>query len=114
MTKEELSGLLHASCDAVNEGITSKKNENTYPRVLYWSYVWEDSLASGDAYQELHTYQVSMFATVPPEANANLIKLRTLLRKKGVHPTIYHEYNEEDHVWHSYMSVQVDCGVIEE
>ena len=45
MTKEELSQLLHNACDTVNEGITSKKNENVYPRILYWSYIWEDSMA---------------------------------------------------------------------
>lgn len=114
MTKEELSQLLHNACDTVNEGIASKKNENVYPRILYWSYIWEDSMASGDAYQELHTYQVSMFATEPPGINQCLLKLRDLLRHEGLHPAIYHEYNEEDHVWHSYMSVEVDCGVVEE
>lgn len=114
MTKEELSKILHQACDTVNEGITSKKNENVFPRILYWSYIWNDELASGETYQEIYTFQVSIFALVPPEQNKELLILRKLLRKAGIHPTIYHEYNEEESVWHSYMSIQIDCGEIEE
>ncbi len=113
MTKEELSTLLHGVCKTVNEGITSQKNENVYPRIVYWDYVWEDVLASGETYEDLNTYQISVFALVPPQENESLLNLRKQLRTAGEHPRIYHEYNDSDGVWHSYMSLQVDCGVAE-
>lgn len=112
MTKEELSALLHSVCGAVNEGIASKKNENVYPRIIYWDYVWEDVLASGETYEDLNTYQISVFSLDAPQKNETLLNLRKELREAGEHPTIYHEYNDSDKVWHSYMSLQVVCGEV--
>lgn len=105
MTKNEMVEILKASCDTVNEGITSTKNMNTYPRIVYWDYVWEDEMASGEEYEELETYQVSFYSRTP--RHENLLRLRQLLREAGCHPTIYHEYVEEDKVWHSYFSLEV-------
>lgn len=114
MTKEELSKILHASCKAVNEGISSDKNKDTFPRIVYWDYIWEDILASGETYEEMNTFQVSVFAQVPPSENIALLKLRQNLRLDGIHPKIYHEYNDEKRVWHSYMAVEVERGLVEE
>lgn len=105
MTKAELVEILKESCNTVNEGITSNKNENTYPRAVYWDYVWEDVLASGEEYAEVETYQVSFYSLTP--RHPELLALRDNFRKAGIHPTIYHEYNEEKKVWHSYFAVEV-------
>jgi hypothetical protein len=105
MTKEELSELLHSLNIAVNEGVTSEKNENAYPRVLYWDYIWEDKLSSGECYEEWTTYQISFYSKTP--RHSKLIELRNRLRDWGIHPTFYHEYVEEDKVWHSYFAIEV-------
>jgi hypothetical protein len=105
MTKEELSKILHEACETVSEGVTPEKDVNTYPRIVYWDYVWDDTVASGKDYQEIDTYQVSFYARTP--RHPDLIRLRQLLREVGVYLTIYHEYNEEDKVWHSYFAVEV-------
>jgi hypothetical protein len=41
---------------AVNEGISSDKNVNIYPRIKYWCYIWDNIVASDDTYAELDTY----------------------------------------------------------
>ena len=74
MKKQELSDLLHSLQIPVNEGIASQENTNKYPRVVYWDYIWEDILASGEEYENVETY---------------------------------HEYVQEDKVFHSYFSVEV-------
>ena len=50
MKKSELSELLHALNIPVNEGISSKENMNQYPRVIYWPYIEQDDMASGEGY----------------------------------------------------------------
>lgn len=105
MTKTEMTEILHKSCKTVNEGITSSKNKDVYPRIVYWDYAWEDVVASGEEYSELETYQISFYSRTP--RHENLIDLRKNLREVGCHPTIYHEYVEEDKVWHSYFSLEV-------
>lgn len=105
MTKKELSDLLHSLQIPVNEGIASQENTNKYPRVVYWDYIWEDILASGEEYENVETYQISFYSRTP--RNEKLMELREKLRKVGLHPTIYHEYVQEDKVFHSYFSVEV-------
>ena len=48
MRKEELSNILHSLDIPVNEGITSDGNINAYPRIVYWDYIWQDAVASGE------------------------------------------------------------------
>ena len=65
MTKQELSSLLKSLEVPVNEGITSDKNTNEYPRIVFWPYLEEDEMASGNEYQNVVTYQISFFARTP-------------------------------------------------
>lgn len=116
LSKAELSELLHGLDIAVNEGKTSDENRNTYPRIIYWPYVETDMVASGEAYSNLSTYQISFFARTPQHEKYKL--LRKMLRKKGLHPTFYHEYLENDPVfgkaWHTYFSIDVLEEIIDE
>lgn len=116
LSKAELSELLHGLDIAVNEGKTSDENRNTYPRIIYWPYVESDMVASGEAYSNLSTYQISFFARTPQHEKYKL--LRKVLRKKGLHPTFYHEYLENDPVfgkaWHTYFSIDVLEEIIDE
>lgn len=109
ISKEDLSGLLHSLKIPVNEGITSKENENYYPRILYWPYTEKDIVASGEGYKNMVTYQVSFFSRTP--RHNKFKELRSMLRKKGMHPQFSHEYVEKDPIfsktWHTYFSIDV-------
>ncbi|WP_281671889.1 hypothetical protein [[Clostridium] scindens] len=105
MRKEELSNILHSLNIPVNEGVTSDRNINTYPRIVYWDYIWQDAVASGGEYVDQETYQISFYSKTP--RNEKLICLREKLRDIGLHPTIYHEYIPEDKVFHSYFALEV-------
>lgn len=109
LTKKELSELLHNLNIPVDEGKVSDENEGKYPRILYWSYLEEDCMASGEAYKNLSTYQISFFARIPQHPKYK--QLRTMLRRKGIHPKFSHEYIEKDPIfektWHTYFSLEV-------
>ena len=109
MTKKELSELLHKVGIPVNEGIASEENTNKYPRILYWPYVEQDEMASGGAYNNIVTYQVSFYAREPQHEKYK--QLRQALREAGMHPVFYHEYVENDPVfsktWHTYFALDV-------
>ena len=110
MKKSELSELLHSLEIPVNEGITSKENLNKYPRIIYWMYIEQDKMASGEGYTNLQTYQVSFFSKIP--GHEKMKEFRGVLREKGLHPVFYHEYVENDPIfsntWHTYFSLEVD------
>lgn len=109
MDKKELSELLHGLDIPVNEGITSKENMNQFPRVLYWPYAEQDEVASGGGYQNIVTYQISIFARTPQCEKYK--ELRQKLREKGFHPIFNHEYVEKDpyfaRTWHTYFELDV-------
>lgn len=109
MSKEELSELLHGLGIAVNEGITSDANINKYPRIVYWPFVEQDEMASGEGYVNNVTYQVSFYARTPQHEKYK--ELREKLREMGLHPTFYHEYVENDPLfaktWHTYFALDV-------
>lgn len=109
MSKEELSELLHSLEIPVNEGITSEMNMNKCPRIVYWPFVERDEMASGEEYQNIVTYQISFYARIPQHKKYR--ELRDSLRKRGLHPTFYHEYVEKDPVfaktWHTYFALDV-------
>ena len=107
MTRDEMIAMLKECCDSVHEGITPTKMQNTYPRIVYWDYVWEANASSGTAYTYMNTYQISVFSTKPPRQNSVILALRERLYAKGIFPMINHEYNEEDHVWHSYLAMEI-------
>lgn len=110
MKKSEVSKLLHSLEIPVNEGITSKENMNKSPRIVYWVYIEQDKMASGNEYTNLQTIQISFFAMTP--GHEKMKELRRILREKGLHPVFYHEYIENDPVfsktWHTYFSLEVD------
>ena len=105
MTKRELSDILKSVGVPVNEGVTSPVNFKSLPRMVYWAYLWDDRIASGQNYDSVNTYQISFYSRTP--RNEKLMELREKLREVGLHPTIYHEYVQEDKVFHSYFSVEV-------
>lgn len=109
MTKTELSEVLHEVGVPVHEGITSKSDTNKYPRILYWPFVEQKKLASGGAYYNEVTYQISLFARTPQCEEFK--KMRKLLEEKGIYPVFEHEYIEKDSVfsktWHTRCAVDV-------
>lgn len=105
LTKSELSEILHACCPVVNEGENALLTQNHYPGIVYWEYVWSPISASGGCYQTTVTYQVSILARKP--RSSVLLKLRTMLAKRGIMSTWYHEYDQERKVFHSYCSIDV-------
>jgi hypothetical protein len=105
MTKSELVELLESLHIACNEGQSTKKNTDIYPRIVFWDYAWEDVMASGGDYATVETYQISFFAREP--RHPKLLELREALRKEGMHPMISHEYVQTDKVFHSFMAVEV-------
>lgn len=107
MRRDEMIAMLKECCDAVYEGITPTRSQNVYPRIVYWDFVWDANTASGAAYSYLNTYQISVFSTKPPRQNPVVLALRDGLYDKGVFPSINHEYNEEEHVWHSYLALEI-------
>ena len=80
-------------------------NFKSLPRMVYWAYLWEDRIASGQNYDAVNTYQISFYSDVP--SDKKLLELRDILRKKGLHPAISHEYVDTDRVWHSYFALEV-------
>lgn len=105
MTKTELSELLH-DCDvAVNEWESSDENKKKSERIVYWPYIEEDVMASGDDYEERHTYQISIFSHGPNPLCFS--KLKQALRNEGLHPRFYREYNREEGIYHIYCALEV-------
>lgn len=108
LTKSELSELLHELNIPIDEGVASEDSRGKYPRIVYWPYAEEDVMASGEAKQNLVTYQISFFARTPQHNKFR--ELRKLLRKKGIHPMFSHEYVENDPIfsktWHTYFSIE--------
>lgn len=109
MTKLELVDILKSLNVALDEGDVSSKNVGVYPRIQFFDYVWEDIMASGSNYSEVETYQVSFFSLIP--RHEKLLELRNNLRKKGIHPSIYHEYTLDQNqrkCVHSYFKIEVN------
>ena len=108
MTKKEFSELLHSLDATVNEGV-SNEDKSKETRIVYWIIAEEDINASGEGYENLQTYQVSLF-NQRPRCDVYL-ELRQKLREKGIHPQFNHEYVENDPVfsknWHTYFSMDV-------
>ena len=102
MTKEQLVELIESV------GITARENElylddaKTFPKIAYWEYIIEDVMASGDDYETVVTYQVSLASRTarPPE----LLSLKRAFNAAGYHPVIYHETLNATNgpAWHHY------------
>lgn len=107
ITKTELSELLHGIAGLnVGEGETFLDQKGNFPRCAYFEIAWEDDMASGDAYYETVTYQISFEARGPRDPA--LLALKAALNAEGLHPSIYHERvasKDAPAYWHSYMSI---------
>ena len=110
MTKTELSDLLHECCDTVSDSITDMEKQNRYPRIVYWSYIWDYVMASGGGQEDVRTYQVSIWGKVPPEENPVVTAVREKLRAAGIFSSIRHEYVTDDAAFHSFFSIEVLNG----
>ena len=61
ITKTELSIILHGIFGAsVGEGEDFLDKAGTFPKCAYFEISWTDDMASGDSYEELVTYQISV------------------------------------------------------
>lgn len=105
ISKEQLIEILKSVDIAVNEGVSSVTNSNTYPRLVFWDFDWEDLVASGEMYESIDTYQVSFFSKKPRDPK--LLELRKVLRENKLFPRIQHEYVEEKKMFHSHFSLEV-------
>lgn len=105
MTKQELTTLLQSLGIPVAEGIQSDKDAYTYPRIVFWDYVWEPLTASGDEYDTNVTYQISFFGSIPRDPK--LIELKTKLNQKNIFPMFQHEYIDKDKCFHTFLAVEV-------
>lgn len=112
MTKSDLSTLLHKLNIPVGEGEHFIDSKDKMPKVSYWEMLWTDYMASGDDYEELVTYQVSLVSSRPRDPK--LLQLKKLLNTAGLHPDIYHEYINPANApgyYHSYFSIEVTEGL---
>ena len=74
-------------------------------RIHYWEYNWDDIKASGSNYNLKVLYQVSVIAEIP--RHPKLLELKKKLNKKGIFPSIQHEYFPEKRRVHSFFSIEV-------
>lgn len=105
MTKSELENLFKKLEITYNEGIQYMEKNDSYPRIVYFEYLWEDILASGKKYDGIVHYQVS-FRSLEPR-DPKLIELKKLLNDSNIHPRISIEYIKDKREWHSYFAVEV-------
>lgn len=111
MNKSEFIEILQELGIQLNEGITPEKLKGSYPRIVIWPYVSEFQQASGSAYNDVKTYQVSLMSGNVDEPK--LLELRMKMLKKHLMPRINHEYIEEERIWHSFFSIDLIEDVIE-
>ncbi len=105
MNKEDLENILKSLEITFNEGITYLERNDTYPRIIFFEYSWEDVVSSNTSYQEVVSYQISFKSHIPRDPK--LIKLKKKLNELGLHPKISHEYISSKKEWHSYFSLDI-------
>lgn len=105
MTKNELEDLLDKLEVPVSEGAPKDNEMEEEIRIHFWDYNWEDNMASGQDYNTIVTYQVSVVADKP--RHLKLLKLKKLLNEAGYHPSIQHEHLSEQRRVHSFFSIDV-------
>ena len=107
ITKAELSEILH-SIEGLNvgEGEDFLDTAGAYPKCAYFEISWTDEMASGDSYEELVTYQISIEYRRPRDPA--LLAIKRALNERSLHPDFYHEKvspaKGPSHV-HSYCSI---------
>ncbi len=105
MTKSELEDLFKKLGVTFNEGIQFMEKNDDYPRIVFFEYLWEDILSSGEVYTGLVDYQISFRSLIPRDPK--LVKLKKMLNDNGLHPRISHEYIKNKREFHSYFSIEV-------
>ena len=105
MSKEELIELLKELDVPVSEGPPKDDNIEENERINFWDYIWEDLMASGENYNTIVTYQISIIANKP--RSATLLKAKKKFNDKGYHPRIQHEHLIEQRRVHSFFSIDV-------
>lgn len=105
MTKQELVNLLDELEIPVSESTPKDDDMETEVRIHYWDYNWEDNMASGQDYNTIVTYQVSVVADKP--RHPKLLELKKKLNNIGYHPSIQHEYLPDTRRVHSFFSLDV-------
>ncbi len=105
MTKDDYVNLLKKLNITVNEGIQNDKNQNNYPRIVFWDIAWTPQTASNEVYNTQVTYQTSFFSR--NSRDKKLLELKKILNENKIFPTIYHEYIQESNYFHSYFSIDL-------
>lgn len=105
MTKQELIDLLDELKIPVSESTPKDDDMETEIRIHYWDYNWEDNVASGQEYNTIVTYQVSVVSNKP--RHPKLLELKKKLNNLGYHPSIQHEYIVDSRRVHSFFSLDV-------
>ena len=105
MTKQELEELLDKLEVPISESTPKDDEMEKEIRIHYWDYNWDDNMASGQEYNTIVTYQVSVVADRP--RHPKLLELKKLLNNAGYHPSIQHEYLTEPRRIHSFFSIDV-------
>lgn len=105
MTKQELVSLLKELKVPTSEGTPQDTDMEAEIRICYWDYNWEDNMASGQEYDTVVTYQISVIASKP--RHPKLLELKKKLNEKGLHPSIQHEHLTEKRRVHSFFSLDI-------
>ena len=105
MSKEELEELLKELNVPISESTPKDEDMEEEIRIHYWEYNWDDIKASGSNYNLKVLYQVSVIAEIP--RHPKLLELKKKLNKKGIFPSIQHEYFPEKRRVHSFFSIEV-------
>lgn len=105
ISKEELIQLFKKVDVPISEGPPDDNDIEAEIRINFWDYIWEDLLASGQDYNTIVTYQVSVVTDRP--RHAKFLKLKKLLNELGYHPQIQHEHLIEKRRIHSFFSIDV-------
>lgn len=106
--KQQLSTLLNSIGVPVSEGESEMDSVGTGTKIVYWEYSWADSMASGDDYHTVVTYQISLVSDTPRcEA---LVDLKHELNLSGEHPRFSIEYVKgvnSPGYFHSYCAIDI-------
>lgn len=105
MTKPELVELLNELNVPVAEGTPEDTKMEAPFRICFWDYDWEPIVASGQEFNTIVTYQISIIADKP--RHSKLIELKHKLNEMGLFPNIKHEHDIEKRRIHSFFALEV-------
>lgn len=105
MTKDDLVKLLKSLNVPVTEGVPEDDEIEAETRICFWEYVWEVITASGNEYNTIVTYQISIISEYP--RSKALLELKRKLQEADLHPRIQHEKDIQTRRWHSFLAIEV-------